>query len=141
MARRLENTTLYALIAAGAAAREAISAPLAARGLACGDAAVLLALDDAGEVAEEQLGAELRLTWPRLRPHLRRLARLGMIERIAGGDDLSPHVRLTVKGSGTVAIVMQHWQAAENDLRGRLGPKKARRLRNKLRKTMRRIAD
>jgi len=134
MARPAEKTTLYALIAAGAAAHATASAALTVRGLRPGADAVIFALSGGDAVSETDLAAFLGLGPPRLRGHLDRIVARGLVELIATGPELGPHARLTETGRDTAAILERHWDNADRNLRRALGKKSAKRLRKMLAK-------
>lgn len=137
MSKSPSTSTLYRLIEAGQLARQALIAPLAARGLEAGDDAVLLGLSDTGGVTLEALAGFTGLDAEGLTPILRRLEDKGLLLRLAVGPEMEPGARLSQQGQMTREAIAEHWQNLEAALAEDLGGKRQKHLR----KGLRRIID
>ncbi|WP_127143152.1 hypothetical protein [Pelagibacterium montanilacus] len=129
MPRPPAASTLYKLIEAGQLARQALLAPLAARGLEAGDDAILLALETPeGEplpAIEEMTG----LSGPPLDAMLARLEDKGLLLRLAVGPEMEPGARLSQQGQAMRQGIADHWAVLEEALTEQLGRKDRKTLR------------
>ncbi|WP_404402245.1 hypothetical protein [Pelagibacterium halotolerans] len=127
-------STLYRLIEAGHLARQALLAPLAARGLEVGDDAVLLGLADPSGVPTATLEAFTGLDGDHLDAILRRLEDKGLLLRLAVGPEMVPGARLSQQGQSTRAAIEDHWRQLEDTIAEDLGKKTRKSLRRGLKR-------
>lgn len=137
MSKNPSASTLYRLIEAGHLARQALLAPLAARGLEAGDDAVLLGLADAGGATLQALTDFTGLDAETLAPILSRLEDKGLLLRLAVGPEMEPGARLSQQGHLLRQSIEEHWQQLETVLAEDLGEKRHKHLR----KGLKRIID
>ncbi|MCD7060550.1 hypothetical protein [Pelagibacterium xiamenense] len=127
-------STLYRLIEAGHLARQALLAPLAARGLEAGDDAVLLGLADPAGVPVTTLEAFTGVPSDHLDPILRRLEDKGLLLRLAVGPEMVPGARLSQQGQTTRTAIEDHWRQLEDTIAEDLGKKTRKSLRQGLKR-------
>ena len=131
------RTTLYRLIEAGQLTHKALLVPLIERGLEPGDDAVLFVLHDKLGASEEELAAEIGITFESLMPRLERLIERDLVARRAIGPDLGPGLALTERGERIRDVLAETWSELEDALMGELPEKK----RKALRKTLTRFVE
>ena len=129
-----EKTTLYRLINAGHIARQAMLVPLQTHGLEAGDDAMLFGLSKPKGATENHLRQLTGLGIVALDARLDRLAKLGILERLAIGNKLLPGARLTAKGTDIARIVTANWQQVDEALIGELNDKDRKQLRRILKR-------
>lgn len=134
MSKSPTASTLSRLIEAGHLARQALLAPLLARGLEPGDDAVLLGLTDAGGAPLAALSEFTGLDAENLDPILRGLEDRGMLLRLAVGPEMEPGARLSQQGHLTRQAIEEHWRHLEAALGQDLGEKRHKHLRKGLRR-------
>lgn len=134
MSKNPSASTLYRLIEAGHLARQALLAPLAARGLEPGDDAVLLGLAEAGGATIAALAEFTGLDADGLDPILRRLEDKGLLLRLAVGPEMEPGARLSQQGHLTRQAIEEHWRHLESALAEDLGEKRHKHLRKGLKR-------
>lgn len=134
MSKNPSASTLYRLIEAGHLARQALLAPLFARGLEAGDDAVLLGLADAGGATIAALAGFTGLDAESLDSILRRLEDKGLLLRLAVGPEMEPGARLSQQGHLTRQAIEEHWRHLEATLGEDLGEKRRKHLRKGLRR-------
>lgn len=132
MTKKPSASTLYRLIEAGLLARQALAAPLLARGLEVGDDAILLGLKDAGGATLSMLENFTGLDAEALSAKLRRLEDKGLLLRLAVGPEMEPGARLSQQGHMTRQAIEEHWQHLESALWEDLGDKRQKHLRKGL---------
>ena len=132
MAKPIVPKALYRLIEAGFLARQAVLAPLAERGLAPGDDAILLALDSPEGVPDTEIMEMTGLDSTGLVARLDRLAARNILERAAVGAELVTGARLTEKGRRMREVLESHWTTLNNELLGSLPAKQRRVLKRAL---------
>ncbi len=137
MSKTRASSTLYHLIEAGQLIHKALLVPLLARGLEPGDDAVLLMLHDRLGASEQELAAEIGITFEALSPRLERLIARQLVTRQATGPDLLPGLALTERGERIRDVLEQSWTLLEDALLGDLTGKE----RKKLKKQLRRMVD
>ncbi len=128
MAKKTENTLLFALIEAGALSRQAAIAPLRKLGLVPGDDAILLWLNGNPETEFSEMMFELSLDKQSLRTILFRFQNAGLVTCIPShnGEDLD--ITLTEGGQRLVDALEHHWRTLDKQLRAQLKPKKNKKL-------------
>jgi DNA-binding MarR family transcriptional regulator len=134
MSKNPSASTLYRLIEAGHLARQALLAPLLARGLEVGDDAVLLGLADAGGATVSMLSGFTGLDAEGLDPILRRLEDKGLLLRLAVGPEMEPGARLSQQGHLARQTIEEHWRHLEATLAEDLGDKRQKHLRKGLKR-------
>lgn len=134
MSKPAAASTLYRLIEAGHLARQALLAPLVARGLEPGDDAILLGLAPAGGASIDALEIFTGLTGEHLAARLARLEDRGLLLRLAVGPELEPGARLSQQGHMMRQAIEEHWAHLEKALAGDLGKKPLRHLRKGLKR-------
>lgn len=134
MSKNPSASTLYRLIEAGHLARQALLAPLAARGLEAGDDAVLLGLADTGGATIDALADFTGLDAETLAPILSRLEDRGLLLRLAVGPEMEPGARLSQQGHITRQSIEEHWRHLETVLAEDLGGKRQKHLRKGLKR-------
>lgn len=134
MSKSAAGSTLYRLIEAGHLARQALLAPLAARGLEPGDDAVLLGLADAGGATLEALSEFTGLGEEHLAARLARLEDRGLLLRLAVGPEMEPGARLSQQGHLMRQAIEEHWKHLEDTLAEDLGHKRTKHLRKGLKR-------
>ncbi len=134
MSKNPSASTLYRLIEAGHLARQALLAPLAARGLEPGDDAVLLGLAQAGGETVAALSEFTGLPAESLDPILRRLEDKGLLLRLAVGPEMEPGARLSQQGHLARQAIQEHWRHLETVLAEDLGDKRQKHLRKGLKR-------
>lgn len=127
-------STLYRLIEAGHLARQALMAPLQARGLEAGDDAVLLGIADPEGVPMSTLEAFTGIAGEPLETILRRLEDKGLLLRLAVGPEMVPGARLSQQGQATRAAIEDHWRQLEDTIAADLGKKTRKSLRTGLKR-------
>lgn len=137
MAKKTENTLLFALIEAGARSRQAAIAPLRELGLVPGDDAILLWLNGNPETEFSEMMFELGLDKQSLRTILFRFQNASLVICVPSenGEDLD--VTLTDGGQRLVDALEHHWRTLDKQLRSQLKPKKNK----KLKKALHKLAD
>ena len=125
MAKKTEDTLLFALIEAGALGRQAALKPLRELNLMPGDDAVLLWLNGNPETEFTEMMFELGLDQQTLRTILYRFQNTGLVncEPINDGADID--ITLTDGGKKLVDALELHWRTLDKQLRKNL-PKKER---------------
>ena len=88
MSNTKARSTLYRLIEAGQLTHKALLVPLLERGLEPGDDAVLFVLHDRLGASEEELAAEIGISFEALEPRLERLVERDLVTRQATGPEL-----------------------------------------------------
>jgi DNA-binding MarR family transcriptional regulator len=134
MSKSPTASTLYRLIQAGQLARQALLAPLAARGLEAGDDAVLLGLAQAGGATNASLSEFTGISEDNLDAILRRLEDRGLLLRLAVGPEMEPGARLSQQGHLTRQAIEEHWLHLEAALAEDLGDKRHGHLRKGLKR-------
>lgn len=134
MSKKPSASTLYRLIEAGHLARQALLAPLVARGLEAGDDAVLLGLEDAGGTTIAALAEFTGLDADGLAAILRRLEDKGLLLRLAVGPEMEPGARLSQQGHLMRQSIEEHWRHLETVLAEDLGDKRHKHLRKGLKR-------
>lgn len=134
MSKSAAGSTLYRLIEAGHLARQALLAPLAARGLEAGDDAILLGLADPSGATTEALVAFTGLAPDQLDMRLARLEDRDMLLRLAVGPEMEPGARLSQQGHAMRQSIEGHWAHLEQALAEDLGDKRHRHLRKALKR-------
>lgn len=134
MSKSPTASTLYRLIEAGQLARQALLAPLAARGLEPGDDAVLLGLAEAGGATNSALVEFTGMSEDNLDAILRRLEDKGLLLRLAVGPEMEPGARLSQQGHLTRQSIEEHWRHLETALAEDLGEKRHTHLRKGLKR-------
>lgn len=134
MSKSAAGSTLYRLIEAGHLARQALLAPLAARGLEAGDDAVLLGLSDPAGVTTEALLEFTGLSPEQLDARLARLEGRDLLLRLAVGPEMEPGARLSQQGHAMRQAIEEHWASLEDTIAQELGDKRHRHLRKGLRR-------
>lgn len=129
MSKSAAGSTLYRLIEAGHLARQALLAPLTARGLEPGDDAVLLGLADSAGSTLANLARFTGLDSAHLDAILRRLEDKGLLLRLAVGPELEPGARLSQQGHLTRQAIEAHWRELETVIAEDLGKKSRKGLR------------
>lgn len=137
MSKLATASTLYRLIEAGQLARQALLAPLTARGLEAGDDAIVLALADAAGATNEALLAVTGLAPDQLDARLARLEDKGLLLRLAVGAQMEPGARLSQQGQALRRAIEDHWADLERMLAAELGDKRRRHLRKGLSRIVR----
>ncbi|GGA58953.1 hypothetical protein [Pelagibacterium lentulum] len=127
-------STLYRLIEAGHLARQALLAPLSARGLEPGDDAILLGLAPAEGATLADLSQFTGLMDEQLDTILRRLEDKGMLLRLAVGPEMEPGARLSQQGHLTRQAIEEHWRQLEETIAADLGDKRGKHLRKGLKR-------
>jgi len=137
MAKKTENTLLFALIEAGALGRQAALAPLKELGLMPGDDAILLWLNGNPETEFSEMMFELGLNQQTLRAVLFRFQNTGLVacRPVEEADDYD--ISLTEGGQRLIEALEHHWRALDKHLRAQLPAKKSK----KLKKTLHLLAD
>ncbi|MGJ8528036.1 hypothetical protein [Maritalea sp.] len=137
MAKKTENTLLFALIETGALSRQAALAPLRELGLAPGDDAILLWLNGNKQTEFSEMLFELGLDKETLRSILFRFQNAGLVHCTPSkrSDDLD--VALSEGGLNLVEALDHHWRTLDRQLRGQLPHKK----RKKLKQALHKLAD
>lgn len=134
MSKSAAGSTLYRLIEAGHLARQALLAPLAARGLEAGDDAVLLGLADPAGTTSEALLEFTGLSREQLDARLARLEARDLLLRLAVGPEMEPGARLSQQGHAMRKAIEEHWSHLEDAIAQDLGDKRHRHLRKGLRR-------
>ena len=134
MSKNPSASTLYRLIEAGHLARQALLAPLAARGLEPGDDAVLLGLAEPGGATLEALSGFTGIEADSLDAILRRLEDKGLLLRLAVGPEMEPGARLSQQGHMARQSIEEHWKHLETVLAEDLGGKRQKHLRKGLKR-------
>lgn len=134
MARKPSASTLYKLIHAGHLARQALLAPLMARGLEAGDDAILLVLEPEEGMSRDTLIAETGLGPDRLDERLARLEDKGLLLRMAVGPEMVPGARLSQQGRTIRQAIEDHWTVLEQALSEDLGEKHSKQFRKRLKR-------
>ncbi|RDE08404.1 hypothetical protein [Pelagibacterium lacus] len=134
MSKSAAGSTLYRLIEAGHLARQALLAPLAARGLEAGDDAVLLGLAEPGGAALESLSAFTGLDPDHLAARLAKLEDRGLLLRLAVGPEMEPGARLSQQGQAMRQAIEEHWVHLEEALAEDLGTRRHKNLRKGLKR-------
>ncbi|MFT6657148.1 hypothetical protein [Maritalea sp.] len=137
MAKKTENTLLFALIEAGALSRQAALAPLRELGLVPGDDAILLWLNGNPDTEFSEMLFELGLDRKTLRTILFRFQNIALVSCIPSTDGEDLDVTLTEGGQRLIDALEHHWQTLDKQLRAQFAPKKAK----KLKKALHRLAD
>lgn len=136
MSKSAAGSTLYRLIEAGQLARQALFAPLAARGLEPGDDAILLGLAAPAGETLDALSAFTGLDRPHLDPKLARLEDKGLLLRLAVGPEMEPGARLSQQGHLIREAIEDHWAHLEETIAADLGKKQRKHLRNGLKRVI-----
>ncbi|WP_196260887.1 hypothetical protein [Pelagibacterium limicola] len=134
MSKNPSASTLYRLIEAGHLARQALLAPLTARGLEAGDDAVLLGLAEAGGETVDALAEFTGLDAEALDAILRRLEDKALLLRLAVGPEMEAGARLSQQGHLVRQAIEEHWRHLEATLAQDLGEKRHRHLRKGLKR-------
>jgi len=134
MAKKTENTLLFALIEAGALSRQAALAPLRDLGLQAGDDAVLLWLKGNPETDFSDMQFELGLDKQTLRATLFRFQNAALITCQPTADQEGLDITLTDAGQRQIDSLEHHWQTLDRQLRGQIKSKKRKRLKKALHK-------
>lgn len=134
MSKSAAGSTLYRLIEAGHLARQALLAPLAARGLEAGDDAILLGLADPSGTTTEALVQFTGLAPDQLDIRLARLEDRDLLLRLAVGPEMEPGARLSQQGHAMRQAVEDHWAHLELTLAQDLGDKRHKHLRKGLKR-------
>lgn len=134
MSKSGSGSTLYRLIEAGHLARQALLAPLTARGLEAGDDAILLGLADAAGSTLVALSEFTGLDRDHLDPMLARLEDKGLLLRLAVGPEMEPGARLSQQGHLTRQAIEDHWRHLEETIAEDLGKKPRKHLRQALKR-------
>lgn len=137
MSKSAAGSTLYRLIEAGHLARQALLAPLVARGLEAGDDAVLLGLADPAGATTEALLAFTGMSAEQLDARLARLEDRDLLLRLAVGPEMEPGARLSQQGHAAREAIAEHWALLEETIAEDLGKKRH----GHLRKGLRRIVE
>lgn len=132
MSKTKARSTLYRLIEAGQLTHKALLVPLLERGLEPGDDAVLFVLHDRLGAAEEDLAAEIGISFEALEPRLNRLVERDLIVRQATGPELVPGLALTERGERIREVLAGAWSELEDALFGELGDKERKKLKKQL---------
>lgn len=132
MSKSAHGSTLYRLIEAGHLARQALLAPLAARGLEPGDDAVLLGLADPAGATRDALAAFTGLPADALDARLARLEDKGLLLRLAVGPQMESGARLSQQGQALRQAIEGHWAEMGEALAAELGEKRHKQLRKGL---------
>lgn len=134
MSKTAAGSTLYRLIEAGHLARQALLAPLTARGLEAGDDAILLGLADNGGATIKSLSEFTGLDTGHLAPILARLEDRGLLLRLAVGPEMQPGARLSQQGHMMRLAIEEHWTHLEKTILEDLGGKRHKHLRKGLKR-------
>ncbi len=134
MTKSAAGSTLYRLIEAGHLARQALLAPLAARGLEAGDDAILLGLADTAGATTQALAQFTGLGPDQLDARLARLEDRDLLLRLAVGPEMEPGARLSQQGHHMREAIEEHWAQLEEALSGDLGEKRHKHLRKGLKR-------
>lgn len=134
MSKSAAGSTLYRLIEAGHLARQALLAPLAARGLEAGDDAVLLGLSDPAGATVEALLEFTGMGADQLNARLARLEDRDLLLRLAVGPEMEPGVRLSQQGHAMRQAIADHWAHLEETIAEDLGEKRHKHLRKGLKR-------
>ncbi|MCZ4273791.1 MarR family winged helix-turn-helix transcriptional regulator [Maritalea porphyrae] len=137
MAKKTENTLLFALIEAGALSRQAALAPLRELGLLPGDDAILLWLNGNPETEFSEMMFELGLEKQTLRTVLFRFQNTGLVTCVPTQNTNDLEVSLTEGGQRLIDALEHHWRTLDKQLRAQLQPKKSK----KLKKALHKLAD
>lgn len=132
MSKTKARSTLYRLIEAGQLTHKALLVPLLERGLEPGDDAVLFVLHDRLGAAEEDLAAEIGISFEALEPRLNRLVERDLVTRQATGPELVPGLALTERGERIREVLAGAWSELEDALFGELGDKERKKLKKQL---------
>jgi DNA-binding MarR family transcriptional regulator len=134
MSKSAAGSTLYRLIEAGQLARQALLAPLAARGLEAGDDAVLLGLSDPAGATMAALVEFTGLAPDHLDARLARLEDRDVLLRLAVGPEMEPGARLSQQGHAMRRAIEEHWAHLDETIAQDLGEKRHRHLRKGLKR-------
>jgi len=134
MAKKTENTLLFALIEAGALSRQAALAPLRELGLLAGDDAILLWLNGNPETEFSEMMFELGLDKQTLRSIIFRFQNTGLVTCTPSNNEEDFDVSLTEGGQRLIDAVEHHWQTLDKQLRAKLKPKSGKHLKKVLHK-------
>lgn len=134
MSKSAAGSTLYRLIEAGHLARQALLAPLAARGLEAGDDAVLLGLADPAGATTEALLEFTGLEREQLDARLARLEDRDLLLRLAVGPEMEPGARLSQQGQAMRQAIEEHWAQLEETIGEDLGGRRHKHLRKGLKR-------
>lgn len=134
MSKSAAGSTLYRLIEAGQLARQALLAPLAARGLEAGDDAVLLGLSDPAGATTVALVEFTGLAPDQLDARLARLEDRDVLLRLAVGPEMEPGARLSQQGHAMRRAIEEHWAYLDETIAEDLGEKRHRHLRKGLKR-------
>ncbi len=137
MAKKIENTLLFALIETGALSRQAALAPLRDLGLVAGDDAILLWLNGNKQTEFSEMLFELGLDKDTLRTILFRFQNAGLVICAPSERDDELDVTLSEGGLRLVEALDHHWRTLDRQLRAQLPSKK----RKKLKKALIKLAD
>ena len=132
MSKTASRSTLYRLIEAGQLTHKVLLTPLVERGLEPGDDAVLFMLHDRLGASEEELAAEIGISFEALEPRLTRLVDRDLVARQATGPELVPGLALTERGERIREVLEHAWLELEEALLGELSDKERRKLRKQL---------
>jgi DNA-binding MarR family transcriptional regulator len=132
MSKTKARSTLYRLIEAGQLTHKALLVPLLERGLEPGDDAVLFVLHDRLGASEEDLAAEIGISFEALEPRLNRLVERDLVTRQATGPELVPGLALTDRGERIREVLAGAWSELEEALLGELGEKERKKLKKHL---------
>jgi DNA-binding MarR family transcriptional regulator len=135
MTRDPARSDLYRLIAAGQLARRALLAPIADRGLAPGDDAVVLLVGDGAGI--DALAEGTGLGAAALGPRLDRLVERGYLD---WPNRVGPIV-LTARGRRLFADLVEAWEEAEAALHAGLGKTRRKALRKALLRALVHLED
>lgn len=132
MSKTKARSTLYRLIEAGQLIHKALLTPLLERGLEPGDDAVLFVLHDRLGATEEELAADIGISFEALEPRLNRLIERDLVSRQATGPALAPGLALTDRGERIREVLAGAWNELEEALLGELPEKDRKRLKKQL---------